>query len=314
MSTKKIFSVFAFTLFVLTTLSFAQEQNNKIILHVGRHSEFIRFVFIFQDENLLNSISANLTKERKIQVLVPSDKLVEFNGKLIKDRESGRDFTIERTENAIYIEIPNIKNIKSFKLSSPNRFVLDVYTSEDYQGELKTKRDVFLVIDPGHGGKDKGIVGKNTSEKDITLSISKEIASKLAQRGVKVALTRAFDEDLTLKKRVKISGKANFFLSIHLSNNDVFRIYYRTVKSPDSKKEPPQVEALVNILKKKLERNFSLPVYTETLPIYLVNQAKSQAVLIELPNRTIFNDKKFNSKIGDTIAESISEFYRTGAK
>lgn len=314
MSTKKIFSVFAFTLFVLTTLSYAQEQNNKIILQVGRHSEFIRFVLIFQDENLLNSISANLTKERKIQVLVPSDKLVEFNRKLIKDRESGKDFTIERTENAIYIEIPNIKNIKSFKLSSPNRFVLDVYTSEDYQGELKTKREVFLVIDPGHGGKDKGIVEKNTSEKDITLSISKEIASKLAQRGVKVALTRAFDEDLTLKKRVKISSKANFLLSIHLSNNDVFRTYYRTVKSPDSKKESPQVEALINILKKKLERNFSLPIYTETLPIYLVNQAKSQAVLIELPNRAIFNDKKFNSKIADTIAESISEFYRTGAK
>lgn len=314
MSTKKIFFVFAFTLFVLTTLSYAQEQNNKIILQVGRHSEFIRFVLIFQDENLLNSISANLTKERKIQVLVPSDKLVEFNRKLIKDRESGKDFTIERTENAIYIEIPNIKNIKSFKLSSPNRFVLDVYTSEDYQGELKTKREVFLVIDPGHGGKDKGIVEKNTSEKDITLSISKEIASKLAQRGVKVALTRAFDEDLTLKKRVKISSKANFLLSIHLSNNDVFRTYYRTFKSPDSKKESPQVEAIVNILKKKLERNFSLPIYNETLPIYLVNQAKSQAVLIELPNRAIFNDKKFNSKIADTIAESISEFYRTGAK
>lgn len=314
MNIKKILLILILNLSVVIPTPHAQEQNNRIILKVGKHSEFIRFVFISQEERVINAISANLTKEKKIQISIPSDKLIEYNGKLIKERESTKDFTIQKIESDIFIEVPTLKNIKFLKLSSPYRFVLDVYINQGPTVENKTKGEVLFMIDPGHGGKDRGFIGKDISEKDLTLSISKEIATKLAQRGIKTALTRAFDEDLSLKRRVKISSKASYLLSIHLSKNDVFRIYYRKDKSSAQAKESAQLENLVKILRNKIERNFSLPLYIETTPIYLLKHSNSPTILIELPNKTIINDKKYNSKIADLIVESISEFVKTGVK
>src|SRR5690625_8034305 len=54
-----------------------------------------------------------------------------------------------------------------------------------------------IVIDPGHGGPDGGAVGKDdTSEKEISLAVSKRLQSYLQQAGALVYLTRETDTDL----------------------------------------------------------------------------------------------------------------------
>ena len=81
------------------------------------------------------------------------------------------------------------------------------------------KRDVVVVIDPGHGGKDPGALGQyNVREKDIVLSIGKELARRLnALQGVKAVLTRSTDEYLQLRDRSRIAREANadLLISIH---------------------------------------------------------------------------------------------------
>jgi len=91
-----------------------------------------------------------------------------------------------------------------------------------YQDFIKAYRsnsvDV-VVIDPGHGGKDKGCSGANSIEKIITLQISKKL-KKLINRQmpeIKVLLTREEDTFVPLKKRAALANenKADIFISVH---------------------------------------------------------------------------------------------------
>ena len=78
-----------------------------------------------------------------------------------------------------------------------------------------------LVIDAGHGGDDLGAIGlvKGIKEKDLNLTVAKQLAEKISQKypEVKVVLTRDTDIFLPLQKRADIANKnhADLFISIH---------------------------------------------------------------------------------------------------
>jgi N-acetylmuramoyl-L-alanine amidase len=77
----------------------------------------------------------------------------------------------------------------------------------------------LLVIDPGHGGRDPGAIGRlGTQEKDVTIDIARRMARALqGQPGVIVKLTREEDMFLSLEERVRFGreARADLFLSIH---------------------------------------------------------------------------------------------------
>ncbi|UOF92026.1 N-acetylmuramoyl-L-alanine amidase [Fodinisporobacter ferrooxydans] len=76
-----------------------------------------------------------------------------------------------------------------------------------------------IVIDPGHGGKDTGAIGKiqPIDEKDINLAVAKVLQQKLLAAGAHVIMTRTTDVFVSLADRVKISNEnhADAFISIH---------------------------------------------------------------------------------------------------
>jgi N-acetylmuramoyl-L-alanine amidase len=76
----------------------------------------------------------------------------------------------------------------------------------------------FVVLDPGHGGKDSGGIGYNSiQEKKVVLDISRRVARKLTAKGVRVRLTRAHDTFVDLSKRPRLATHwgADIFVSIH---------------------------------------------------------------------------------------------------
>lgn len=86
-----------------------------------------------------------------------------------------------------------------------------------YQGVVKRKK--IVVLDPGHGGKDPGAIGRSfrTYEKNITLSMGKELRKQLEAKGFTVYMTRSTDIFIPLRKRVDIarSYHADLFISLH---------------------------------------------------------------------------------------------------
>jgi N-acetylmuramoyl-L-alanine amidase len=80
----------------------------------------------------------------------------------------------------------------------------------------------IVVIDAGHGGPDRGMVGPIGSptwftEKDVTLSVAKKLATVLHARGFDVLMTRDTDTLIALSDRGRIanSNHGDVFISIH---------------------------------------------------------------------------------------------------
>lgn len=86
-----------------------------------------------------------------------------------------------------------------------------------------------IVIDPGHGGKDKGATGKTgLKEKDLTLLVAKELARKIKTNlGIEVILTRNKDVFLPLEERTALANTAgaDLFISVHANAHRDNRIY-----------------------------------------------------------------------------------------
>lgn len=81
------------------------------------------------------------------------------------------------------------------------------------------QKEIVIMIDPGHGGKDSGALGKKgTREKDVVLQISKRLKRKIdAMPNMRAVLTRNRDKYITLRGRLRLARKhkADLFVSIH---------------------------------------------------------------------------------------------------
>lgn len=86
-----------------------------------------------------------------------------------------------------------------------------------------TNKNMVIVLDPGHGGKDPGALGrKGTREKDIVLKISNHLRDLLAKESkTKVFMTRKSDVFIELKDRASFANehKADLFVSIHINSH-----------------------------------------------------------------------------------------------
>ncbi len=93
----------------------------------------------------------------------------------------------------------------------------------DAQGTKGKGLDV-VVIDPGHGGKDPGAMGKTAKEKDIVLAVALKLGNLIKKNypNVKVIYTRDKDVFVELGERAAIANRnnANLFISIHANSVD----------------------------------------------------------------------------------------------
>ncbi len=84
-------------------------------------------------------------------------------------------------------------------------------------------RPAVVVIDPGHGGRDRGgMPGQRLAEKGFTLDTAKRLARVLGNgTRIKVVLTRDDDTFVSLAKRTNIAnqyaGRDAIFVSIHFN-------------------------------------------------------------------------------------------------
>jgi N-acetylmuramoyl-L-alanine amidase len=87
--------------------------------------------------------------------------------------------------------------------------------------EGATLRSGVIVIDPGHGGSEKGTTNDSMAllEKDLNLDVSLRLQSLLEALGYRVVLTRYDDRLVPLEERTKIANRSNagIFVSVHFN-------------------------------------------------------------------------------------------------
>jgi N-acetylmuramoyl-L-alanine amidase len=90
-------------------------------------------------------------------------------------------------------------------------------TKKDQKPQPTSVKPV-IMIDPGHGGIDRGAKVKGLVEKDLVFDFAKALAAKLETDGrFKIVMTRDDDSFVLLSERVRMArdGNAALFVSIH---------------------------------------------------------------------------------------------------
>src|SRR3990167_5760235 len=146
--------------------------------------------------------------------------------------ESIRIGSHENNELRIVFDLKNNVSVReaTFKPSSSEphyQLVLDFTWSSTVSPVVESftprAKDVIVVIDPGHGGKDPGAIGsRGTPEKVVVLQIARYLRDALNQQsGFKAYLTRQSDYYLTLRERLSIARRhqADLFIAVHADAN-----------------------------------------------------------------------------------------------
>ena len=150
----------------------------------------------------------------------------------------------ELQKSQIMLLEPNGDNdyrlVLDFTASTSADKIASAVASNGANNKAQQKKYV-VIIDPGHGGKDPGCIGKNgTREKDVVLSVGRKLKNKLDAAGFKTYMTRTNDTYLKLANRAEFAErrKGDLFISLHANANPSrtvkgFSIYTLSEKASD---------------------------------------------------------------------------------
>lgn len=168
----------------------------------------------------------------------------------------------------------------------------------------------YIIIDAGHGGNDNGVVYGGFSEKEITLTIAKEIQALTKNQGkYEVILTRDTDSYPSLAERTaKINELApEMVISLHINRSPA--------KETDANGQEIYIQN--NEGSKKLADRISKKFDVRTIAeknLHILRESKSPAVLVELgfmnntKDREYMVSEKGQKEIAKKFAEVISEY------
>lgn len=160
--------------------------------------------FILLNEKLYQLTSPAFQAKNKTYIPLTSVLLVLEAEKII----SG--FTIDEPSKKITIKQKETNN--KIPLAS---------SAKKIESEKKKWQFKSIIIDPGHGGKDPGAIGRSgLKEKDVALDVSKRLAKKIEKNlGIKTILTREEDVFIKLQDRTKFANtnEGSLFVSIHVN-------------------------------------------------------------------------------------------------
>ncbi len=202
----------------------------------------------------------------------------------------------------------------------------------------------LIVIDPGHGGADKGAAYGNLFEKDIVLLVAREAAGILRRRGYHVVLTRDKDDQKSIFERAQLAAQADVFVSLHIAGSPlapqgpgiytfngsrkstpVFTARARTLLDGGGYKQvlrryaasPKAVESFSKILEAELGRIGLSPRHGQT-PLYLLERAPGAALLFELgainnnTDRARMSSSAQQSAYAQVLARAIEKYLGGG--
>jgi N-acetylmuramoyl-L-alanine amidase len=81
----------------------------------------------------------------------------------------------------------------------------------------------LVLLDPGHGGSDGGVLAPGFKEADFVLDLAKRMDPLLKARGCDVRLTRDSDESLSLSARVDLANSLQPMAMVSLHVNAAFQ-------------------------------------------------------------------------------------------
>lgn len=309
-----------FALFVAVSLLFAiplsAQKKKAILLKFNKKDGLLRVVFEGEEPFI-----------SKIKVTTSSTQVrMEFPESFDLKSEKDLPFEIIPSEKTVVINLKEQVEIKFFRLPAPARLVLDIQKKESQAEKLQDKQPEQqipatqpgkIVIDAGHGGYDFGITFENLNEKDINLTLARDLGAALAKKGGKVFFVRKADQYVSIADRIHfVNQKApGIFISLHASTSRHFVLYgplfddqeshdYRIASS--QKKYAAKSKILNDSIEKAIRDEFKEEVIRRNMPLPLLNFVGAPAVFLEYPSPKIISyDQQMKIRLINAISRGV---------
>jgi len=297
---------------------------NVLTLRSSHHPGFLRIV-LEGNESVINTAMV-YQKGRNILVNFPD---TDFS--IQSEKVSSAFSKVDR--HTVMFYPGDFKGLKVFTLKHPTRLVIDVYLKEKQEqqapvippAEEREKPYALkirtVVIDPGHGGYEYGLVKDEYIEKNIVLDIAQKL-NLLINRGSSVSfLTRGSDRLLTQNDRAEFvkSKEADIYISLHIGKHSNVVVYVPMITEQASEAVKPylynqgqeeymrETISLLNAMKEALAADFGEGMVTvRPLPYSILSRVEASALMIELPS---FDDadyiEEFRTEIANTLYKGL---------
>jgi N-acetylmuramoyl-L-alanine amidase len=218
-------SIQAFAQVNITNIDYSGIGNNKYKVTLSFDSQIKHNITNEEKQVIIDFSNTNISLEGDLKKL---------DGKFLKsivqqeDQNKNLRLTFNLAENCAFL--------KSYTVSHNNLYSLTFeIINKSIQPSLEKKKEstkklqlkkLVVMIDPGHGGNDKGTMGifNKTLEKDLVLAYAKELRKELKRYPqYEVILSRDKDEFISSEARRELAKKrkADLFISLHADfNND----------------------------------------------------------------------------------------------
>ncbi len=205
----------------LTGIRISQSADDHTRVVFDLTGDFDHRLFTLADPHRVVIDLNNTRKSEAIDISRKSTNLM--NGIRSASKDNGR--------LRVVLDLAGKVRPRSFELKpdgkAGHRLVVDLHATNLSPTPIKTseqertrrKKQFVIAIDPGHGGRDPGAIGKKgTREKDVALSVAKMMKEQINRTGgYRAILTRSGDRFVSLRNRVKKAreAQADIFVSLH---------------------------------------------------------------------------------------------------
>lgn len=341
-------SAFILVILLFSALPLFAGNIADVSLRFSSQGNLVRIV-LQSDPASINDASA-ATSTSAIRVTFPSE--FRFN------KPDNFIFGTEKQDRSLTIDLRDVTDVKASRLRDPSRMVFDLTVSRTAVGAgvpqvspsggqeavqpsgQKSLSDIFdrflqktpakppikvVVIDPGHGGYDYGIVTEESKEKDVDLTLARSLGAVFSKQGATVFMTRRSDQYDSIGRRVDFAKakKPDLFISIHASSStDRFAVYVSTVNELNVDPVIKQYSVfsaqngyfdksrkIALAIGEALKKDFGNTVVIRELPLPILYSMDAPAVLIEYPSVDLFGRaQSMQSKFASAVAEGIASY------
>jgi N-acetylmuramoyl-L-alanine amidase len=244
-------------------------------------------------------------------------------------------------KNTVRITPGDFSGIKVFTLKDPSRLVIDAYVKEEKDAappvtpqkkEMETAHSSIktVVIDPGHGGYESGIVNDGNKEKNTVLDIAQKLGALVNNGPSKGFLTRGSDLFMALGERVDFANSRgpDVFLSLHIGNHRDIVIYTPVVTDRPSDTIKPyllnkgqseyekETLPLLKAVSEAVIADFGEDMLSiKPIPYSVLSRIEAAALIIELPSyEYAYYNEEYNSKIANTLYKGLNVYEENKVK
>jgi N-acetylmuramoyl-L-alanine amidase len=176
------------------------EENRGVLTHTDK------LTFTFHKDPVVSDLATQHFGEGAIQSLVFSEE----NGAASLTVTGNKSLEVVRSDDGRTITLQPAAPAAS---ATPQP---QAPPSPD--ANLRRTPEFFVMIDPSHGGNDKGAtLNGKLAEKDITLRLARELRKELEERGIAARLLRDSDIDMGVERRAEITNEqhAGIYVAVH---------------------------------------------------------------------------------------------------